>query len=63
MYIRGEEPPLPRKPLEDVRPAIREGDAGSGHQLLDGVGHEDLAGLCAANAARNKAWWVASTSG
>jgi len=28
-----------------MRPPLREGDAGAGHQLLDGVGHEDLAGL------------------
>src|SRR6266446_2230744 len=45
MYIGGKEPPLPREPLEDVRPPIREGDAGPGRQLLDGVGHENLAGL------------------
>ena len=34
-----------RYPSEEVRASIREGDAGPGHQFLDGVGHEDLAGL------------------
>ena len=43
--VRRKEPPFPREPLEDVRPPICEGDAGAGHQILDGVGHEDLAGL------------------
>src|SRR6266567_638980 len=45
MYIRSEEPPLPRKPLEDVCSSIREGNRGPCDQFLDGVGHEDLAGL------------------
>src|SRR6266496_4679798 len=45
MYIGSEEPPLPWKPLEDVCSSIREGNRGPYDQFLDGVGHEDLAGL------------------
>lgn len=36
---RRKESPLPRQPPNGVCPPIREGDAGAGHQLLDGAGH------------------------
>jgi hypothetical protein len=41
---RSEELPLPRQRLEGVCPPVREGDVGTGHLLLDGVGHQDRAG-------------------
>src|SRR5262245_40483008 len=44
-HIGSEEPPFPRDSLEDVRPTILERDPRPGHQVLDGIGHEDLAGL------------------
>src|SRR5262245_12824569 len=44
-HIGSKEPPLSRELFEDVGPPIRECDSGSGHELFDSAGHEDLAGL------------------
>jgi len=43
LVLDREQPPFIRDALEDVRPAFGEPEARSGHQVLDGAGHEHLA--------------------
>src|SRR5437870_11007790 len=43
LVLDREQPPFIRDALEGVRPAFGEPEARSGHQVLDGAGHEHLA--------------------